>query len=413
MIAMLQKKFIKTAMLAITILLLVLLGAINIINYYSMEDQTDRLLMMLYEKTENKDIPPRPILPREGLEDLFRPHISEDNALSARYFSVVFDTKGTILHSDVSHIAAVSRAEAESYAVNVLEKKSFYGKVDDYKYCITPTPTGYTAIFLQITPQITGFLRIVVLSIGVGFLCWCGMLLLVVALSKRTIRPIAINFEKQKQFVTNAGHEIKTPLSIILSNTEALELYQGESKWSQNIRTQTIRLNGLMQQLLLLAKMDETDSLQMTKQELSVSQLLQQTIDSFYAPAQLRQIQIQTEIQPDIKLIGNAEYLSQLFSILLDNALKYTNAAGNIFVSLSKNENGICLQQSNTCETLEEIDTSRLFDRFYRADCARTQKSGGYGIGLSIAYAIVQAHHGKIQAQIQEPNQIVFTIDFS
>lgn len=238
------------------------------------------------------------------------------------------------------------------------------------------------------------------------------MLLLVVVLSKRTIRPIAINFEKQKQFVTNAGHEIKTPLSIILSNTEALELYQGESKWSQNIRTQTIRLNGLMQQLLLLAKMDETDNLQMTKQELSISQLLLQTIDSFYAPAQLRNIQIHTEIQPDIKLMGNAEYLSQLFSVLLDNAIKYTNTEGTIFISLSQNENGVCLQQSNTCETLEEMDTSRLFDRFYRADCARTQKSGGYGIGLSIAYAIVQAHHGTIHAQIKEPNQIVFTIDF-
>lgn len=128
MIAMLQKKFIKTAMLAITILLLVLLGAINIINYYSMEDQTDRLLMMLYEKTENKEMPPRPILPREGLEGLFRPHISEDNALSARYFSVVFDTKSTILHSDVSHIAAVSQAEAESYATNALEKNHFMEK---------------------------------------------------------------------------------------------------------------------------------------------------------------------------------------------------------------------------------------------------------------------------------------------
>lgn len=409
MIAILQKKFIKTAMLAITILLLVLLGAINIINYYSMEDQTDRLLMILYE---NQEKPPRPFPPHESVENLFRPHISEDSALSARYFSVIFDENGEIIYSDVSHIAAVTQTEAETYAQNALIHQSYYGKIDDYKYCIRSTPSGYTAIFLQIAPQITGFLRIVVLSIGMGFLCWCGMLLLVIALSKRTIRPIAENFEKQKQFVTNAGHEIKTPLSIILANTEALELYQGESKWSQNIRTQTIRLNGLMQQLLLLAKMDETNSLQMTKQELSFSELLQQIIDSFSAPAQLHQIQLQTKIQPNIQFLGNAEYLSQLFSILLDNALKYTKKAGTISISLYQNENGIFLQQSNTCDTLEDIDTTRLFDRFYRADRARTQKSGGYGIGLSVAYAIVQAHHGTIQAQIQKPDKIIFTIHF-
>lgn len=410
MIAILQKKFIKTAMIAITILLLVLLGAINIINYYSMEDQTDRLLMMLYENAEK---PPRPLPPYKGLENLFRPHISEDSALSARYFSVVFNENGAIVRSDVSHIAAVTQTEAETYATNALAQKSFYGKIDEYKYHIIPTQSGYTAIFLQITPQIIGCLRIVVLSVGIGFLCWCGMLLLVIVLSKRTIRPIAANFEKQKQFVTNAGHEIKTPLSIILANTEALELYQGESKWSQNIRTQTIRLNGLMQQLLLLAKMDETDNLQMTKQELSLSQLLQQSINSFSAPAQLRQIQMQTKIQPNIYFTGNTEYLSQLFSILLDNALKYTNTTGMITITLYQNENGIFLQQSNTCETLEEIDTSRLFDRFYRADRARTQKSGGYGIGLSVAYAIVQAHHGEIQAQIEEPDKITFTIHFT
>lgn len=410
MIAILQKKFIKTAMIAITILLLVLLGAINIINYYSMEDQTDRLLMMLYE---NEEKPPRPLPPHKGLENLFRPHISEDSALSARYFSVVFNENGAIVRSDVSHIAAVTQIEAETYATNAFAQKSFYGKIDEYKYHIIPTQSGYTAIFLQITPQIIGCLRIVVLSVGIGFLCWCGMLLLVIVLSKRTIRPIAANFEKQKQFVTNAGHEIKTPLSIILANTEALELYQGESKWSQNIRTQTIRLNGLMQQLLLLAKMDETDNLQMTKQELSLSQLLQQSINSFSAPAQLRQIQMQTKIQPNIYFTGNTEYLSQLFSILLDNALKYTNTTGMITITLYQNENGIFLQQSNTCETLEEIDTSRLFDRFYRADRARTQKSGGYGIGLSVAYAIVQAHHGEIQAQIEEPDKITFTIHFT
>lgn len=121
---------------------------------------------------------------------------------------------------------------------------------------------------------------------------------------------------------------------------------------------------------------------------------------------------MQTKIQPNIQFLGNAEYLSQLFSILLDNALKYTKKAGTISISLYQNENGIFLQQSNTCDTLEDIDTTRLFDRFYRADRARTQKSGGYGIGLSVAYAVVQAHHGTIQAQIQKPDKIIFTIHF-
>ena len=182
------------------------------------------------------------------------------------------------------------------------------------------------------------YIRVLFLSGGMGIFCWFLMLFIIIFLSKKAIRPIAESIEKQKQFVTNAGHEIKTPLAIILANTEAMELYNGENKWSKNIREQTVRLNGLMKNLLLLAKMDE-GSAEIVKTEIPLSELLMENAQIYAEPLKLRNITLQTEIHPDIVIQGNRDQFLQLISILFDNALKYTNTNGMVYVRLEKNEN--------------------------------------------------------------------------
>ena len=233
--------------------------------------------------------------------------------------------------------------------------------------------------------------RVLALSLGVGLLCWLLMLLLVILLSRRAIYPIAQSIERQKQFVTNAGHEIKTPLAIIAANTEAMELYQGESKWSKNIHTQVQRLNTLMQQLLQLSRMEEGGT-EKVAAEFSFSALLAEAIRPFQEPLALRGVVLTVDIQPDVQLYADKDAILQLISILLDNAVKYSKDGGQVVVLLQKTERHPVLQIKNTCVALPDTAPERLFDRFYRGDAARTQKNGGYGIGLSMAQAIVAAH---------------------
>lgn len=409
MIKTLQKKFIITAMVAISVLLLVLLGAINGVNYWMVSQQAERTLMMLSENEGG--FPPQMEQQKKGRPSLFGSPFLRDTAMSARYFVVGLDTVGNVLQTDVSRIASITETEAEVFAQKAYERGDVSGSIDQFKYKITPPHDGKGSviIFLDTSIQLYSILMVLVNSFCIGIICWILMLLLVIFLSKKAILPIARNIEKQKQFITNAGHEIKTPLAIILANTDAMELHNGENKWSRNIRAQTTRLSGLMENLLILAKMDENGR-SFPASDFSVSLLLEETLNLFYESAALSGVTIQKDIQPKVILHGNRDNMMQLISILMDNAVKYTNPNGRITVSLQKSERAVILQMKNTCMKLPEGDLEKLFDRFFRGDSARTQKSGGYGIGLSVARAIAEAHKGSITAGYENENTITFTV---
>lgn len=398
MIRTLQKRFVTTAMLAITILLLVLLGAINIGYSLISGRQEDALLDML-SQSEGR-LPPD--MPARGEEKrgLLEPPMDEDAALSARYFLVRLNEEGEIVQTDISRISSVTEEEAEEYAMEAAKRNSDGGSIHSFKYKSAPTRDGrgQAIIFLDTALQGHSAMMVLLLSVFIGILCWGSMLLLVILLSRKAILPIAKNIEKQKQFVTNAGHEIKTPLAIIMANTDAMELHSGESKWSRNIRNQTVRLSGLMQNLLALSKMDE-DGQKLLKEEFSISGLLEDTLRPFYESAALNDIIIREDIQPGVMIHANRENITQLISVLMDNAVKYTKKGGEIGIILGREDRKVKLQVNNTCDSMPVDVPEKLFDRFYRGDSARTQKSGGYGIGLSVAAAIVEAHRGKIQAE--------------
>lgn len=237
------------------------------------------------------------------------------------------------------------------------------------------------------------------------------MLLTVVLLSRRAIRPVAENMEKQRQFVTNAGHEIKTPLAIIQSNTDAMELYLGENKWTRNIREQTERLSGLMQNLLLLARMEEGGAPLQTS-DVSLSRLTEESVHAFAETLEQQRIRLRTQIAPEVHLRADCGQLQQLLSILLDNMAKYTPQGGEAEVRLEKNGTDVILTAENTCDRLPALPPERLFERFCRGDAARTQKTGGCGIGLSAAAAITEANHGTISAEYILPDRIRFTVRF-
>ena len=321
------------------------------------------------------------------------------------------DLTGAVLSTDVTRVSTLSEEDAAALASAIWQAADTDGTSGRYKYSVRADEEKeeVVLIFLDTSQDLLSSLRVLLLSAALGVLCWILMLLLVILLSKRAIRPFAENMQKQKQFVTNAGHEIKTPLAIILANTDAMELYNGENKWSRNIREQVNRLNGLMKNLLTLARMDEA-TLQITPTDFSFSALVQENADAFAEPFALRRITMRSDIRPDLWLHADQGHITQLLSILLENALKYTNDGGFVTVTLKKEGRGTLLQIANTCDTLPDVPPARLFDRFYRADAARTQKKGGYGIGLSVAQSITEANHGQITAEYKDGNKICFSV---
>lgn len=402
----LQRKFILTAMVAVTALLVVLLGGINLANWWQVEEQSQRLLQLLAQE----EAPPgQPAFPQEirGPKG-FLPDLGDDDKGAARFFQVFYDSQGQVVWVNISQIATVTEEAAVDYAAQCQGKDQ--GTLDRFRFCRTATRDGRgeVLLFLDVSADRRDLLAVLAISGGIGVLCWLGSLLLVILLSRRAIAPIARSFEKQRQFVTNAGHEIKTPLAIIQANTEAMELHQGQSKWSKNIRAQTARLTGLMENLLTLARMDEAQL--PAAQLVDLSQLVQEGCQVFQETAALRGILIEEEIAPGLTLQTSREQMTQLLSILLDNAVKYTAANGEIAVALRREGTRTKVQVKNRPAQIPPGDLSRLFDRFYRGDPARTQTSGGYGIGLSAAQAIVQAWKGTITAQREGEDTMVFTV---
>lgn len=413
MIKTLQKKFVITAMTAITVLILLLLGAINIANIVIVRNEVEHTMQMLSDSEgEVGNLKPMPNMAPHGSSAGMERN-DYDTFMASNFFIVRFDDSGSAVYVDVSRTSAVTEESAVKMAETVLQSNSASGKSGKYRYRMTDTRmvSGKAIVFLDTSNDIVSYIRVLLLSAAIGIVCWGLMLVFVILLSKRAIRPIAENIEKQKQFVTNAGHEIKTPLAIIQSNTEAMELYNGENKWSRNIKEQTVRLSGLMKNLLMLARTDE-GAAQAVSSELPLSDLLSDMTKGFVPLMDEKHIKLHTDIQPDVILRADKGQTEQLVSILLDNAVKYTNDSGKIGIELQKSEKQIKLTVRNTCENLPNVTPDKLFDRFYRADAARTQKSGGYGIGLSVAQSITAANKGSISAEYIGDDIICFTVRF-
>ena len=422
MIRALQKKFVITAMIAVTVLLLVVLGALNVFNAVSNIRQAEFLLDDLgrqaafFPRTNGQPLPPpaaageaepalgTQALPGSGEPEAFdrgRRHgfldepMDDNMRMSALYFVADLDDQGHVISTDVSHIASVTEDEAAKLALD-LDVGQESGTAESYRYKVFPRPEGgYRIVFLDSATRRNAVIRVALLSLLLGSVSWLLMLALVIALSRRAIRPIAENMERQRQFVTDAGHELKTPVAIILANVDAMEMRSGENKYSRNIRAQAGRLSELMKNLLTLARVDEYSVLEQP-QKLDFSALCREVFLPFREAAELKDIRYTTALTDGLSLAGDRTLLSQLCSILADNAVKYCPEHGEIMISLRTENHHVCLRVSNT--VTEVPDLTRIFDRFYRADSSRNQKSGGFGIGLSAAQAIARLHKAELTA---------------
>lgn len=270
------------------------------------------------------------------------------------------------------------------------------GYVDHYRFGLFPSEDGGSTVIVMdcflMLQAADNMLRITVL---IFLVCALIVLLLLLFFSGRAIRPFAENLERQRQFVTDASYELKTPLSILSADLDLLSNPCGESRWLESARTQIARLDRLIKDLVELARTEERIEGD-TVEEFSVTEIAQASVDAFQPAAEADGKTLVSEIGADINTKGVRDNFFCLFSILLDNAVKYCDPEGTIRLSLSQHGKNIYISVSDPCKGIDTAQLSRYFDRFYRVDPSRSRSTGGYGIGLSTAKAIVIRHHGHI-----------------
>ena len=405
----LKKRFILFTMAVVTCLLLFIVTAINGLNWMIIERQSDNVLNILVESDgafhkmefEGNMAPGRP-------PQFARP-MDMDRMRSERFFIVRMDMDGNVRDVNIDQISSIDTETAKAYAGRVWESGETSGKIEDYKFAVKQMGMNRLIFFMNIAGQQENFYRVLFASSLIAALCWLILLLFVVALSGRVIRPVIAGMEKQKQFITNAGHEMKTPLAIIQSNNDTMALIHGENKYNGHIRTQAKRLNVLMQNLLTLARLDE--AIPLTKEPANISEITKELLTVYEEEAKARNLAFSANIEPDIIIPIHQDSFRQLLSTLLDNALKYTPDDGAVSLSVIKNGKHIQIVEENTCQTGMEADPERFFERFYRGDAARTQnkETSGYGIGLSAARAICENFGGTLKAEYPSAERIRFT----
>lgn len=413
MIRKLRMKLIVASMVSLLAVLVVIEGIAGVLNYRRIVTEADRVLQILAENDGRfPDMEPRRKLDRtkEEKKDMLG-QMSPELPYESRFFSVFLDTEGNVQTSDIEKVARIDVESAEDYASSIWKSGKEQGFTDYYRYTVVSDDDGMRIIFLDCDRTLSTFRNQIVTMMGVSLTGLLAVLVLLIFLSARIVRPFSENYEKQKRFITDAGHELKTPLTIIDADAEILEMDFGENEWLSDIQGQTKRLAGLTNDLILLSRMEE-EGIKENRLEFMFSDLVEETVGEFRALAVTQNKKLEAKIPTMISMVGDEKAIRRLLTILLDNAVKYTEEGGEISVSLEKQKKHICLKVFNTTASIAKEQTIHLFDRFYRTDSSRNTGTGGYGLGLAIAAATVESHRGRIKAETEDEHSLTITVSF-
>jgi len=406
MIQKIKIRFIALAMSALFILLTFIVTGMNVVNYNSITSGADAKLELLSSN--------HGIFPEFGADKKWpMPSImTMETPYESRYFSILFAPSGEVLHADTSRIKAVDASAAIQYAHKAISTNHTSAFIDNYRFLISVEGGAVRISFLDCSRDISTFRDFLLISVGMALAGYIGFFFVILFFSNRFLRPVTESYEKQKQFITDAGHEIKTPLAIIKADVDVLEMEYGENEWLEGIQAQVKRLAGLTNNLVYLSRMEETEE-RLQKIDFPLSDVISETAHAFHGVAQAKGTNFQCCIKPLLTLNGDERSIRQLVSILLDNAMKYSPNGGFVSLSAEKQGRHIYLSVFNTTiDPVEKQNLPHIFERFYRLDSSRSTQTGGYGIGLSVARAIVSAHNGRITATTQDGQSLQIHILF-
>ena len=391
MIPSLRRKFILIAMASLIGTMTVLCTAIGTGNYYATTSRADNIIFLLHQN-KGTFLPPGSHFDPSD----FTFQITPETAFETRYFIIELTGQQEIGSVDLEHIAALDRETVASTVAQIKAAGKERGYVGYYRFGIFPGEEGgSTIIVLDCFLQLQAVNNMVRITVFIFLACVLIVFVLLLFLSKRVIRPFVDNLERQRQFVTDASHELKTPLAILSADMGLLEDAYGADKWLESAKAQITRLDRLIKNLVELARTEETIK-ENTVEVFSLSEVARAGADAFQPLAEADGKTLTAEIADSINLRGVRDNFFRLFSILLDNAVKYCDPEGTIRLSVVLRGRSIQISVSNPCAGLDTAQLPRYFDRFYRADSSRARTTGGYGIGLSTAKAIVTRHKGRI-----------------
>ena len=406
MIQKLRRKFIILALAALFVLLAVIVAGMNILNYRSVVKEADTTLTILSENGGTFPVvsEERPLwLPKD---------MSQEILYESRFFSALLARDGEVVYADMSKIYMVDQETAGKYIRAALGEDGEVGFVEDFRYMMVQEEQYTRITFLDCGRKLDLFHDFVFQSILISLIGYVLTAVIICILAGRFVRPVAESYERQKRFITDAGHEIKTPLTIISANVDLLEMDTGANPSLSDIRQQTGRLRDLTNDLVYLSRMEEAAG-KLPMVDFPLSEVVSDTAESFVTLATSQEKELICRIEPLLSLRGNDKAIARLVSILLDNAIKYSPKGSQIELNLQKQGRRVLLwvgNRSNTPITAENL--RHVFDRFYRTDASRNSETGGHGIGLSMAQAIVNEHGGKIGASSPDGESFVVTASF-
>ena len=410
MIYRLQKKFILISALVILSVVALVFSVILILNISSMNRNMDMLADQISEGGGKFPGSFDELPPFDKMSPMNEPNfdfITPETPFSTRHFTVIFDKNGNVSQIFMESIFSIPKEKAIDYAEDAVNGKNERGWIYNYRYKVFSTENGYGIVLVDGSVNRSLLMQSTTIAGCVLLGCAVLVVILIFLLSKKAVKPIAESYEKQKQFITDANHELKTPLTLIMANVEIAELELGKNEWLDDIRSEGNRMAELVNQLVALSRMDE-DGHRMNMTEVAIGLLVADTAREFEPLAKERGKTLTASVDKEIVYRGDEALLYRLVGILLDNAVKYCDNGGEIHVALQKGRRTV-LTVENTYAAVGEIELHKLFDRFYRADKAR-KFTGGYGIGLSMAKAIAENHKGEITAYKKDGAQIGFKV---
>lgn len=407
MIPKLKRKFVLINMSLVSVVLIIVFVCIGLFSYEEVKQESFFAMEKAIGRQMDMDPPKMEI--GKKIDNRREPFIPT--------FSVLVDENQGILSISKENVN-VTDEFVEEVTQAVLDADEEIGVFWDsqLRYLVRVTPEGKKIAFADMNREIERMTNLLTTMSLVGLGALGAFFLVSLYLAKWALKPVDEAWEKQKRFVADASHELKTPLTVILANTGILlshkeETIKDQAKWVEYTQAEANRMKKLVDDLLFLAKYDSEHKPQL-QSEINLSDVLWGTVLPFESLAFESGVEIDTEIASDLSIPGNEGQLRQLGVILMDNACKYAGEGGRVKVSLSKQTEGILLKINNTGTPISQEHLAHIFDRFYRAESARTRETGGYGLGLSIANTIVETHNGKITATSNEKEGTTFQVLF-
>lgn len=400
MVRKMKLRFVLTAVLAMALTLGIAFGAVNILLRRELTERTDYIIELIHKN--GGEIP---------IYEKYYYGLHSQTPYETRYYVALLDKNNVVIGLNSEHIYFAGPNELTNQLTAILRTGKNSGYMDDYRFGVYKTDLAKMVIVVDCrTDRNTNdfLMKITIYTVAV---CLAAAVIILLMFSGNIVKPYVQNREKQRRFITDAGHELKTPIAIISANTEVLEMTEGENEWLSNIKSQTVRLNQLVRNMIDLSKMDE-DKKEET-QRILYTDIVCETVNSFSVYAEKDGVSIKASVEENVYINGRQEELIRLTGILIDNAIKYADDRKQVVVSLVTKGRKAVFKVTNTCSGVDRETIPHFFDRFYRADSSRSRETGGYGIGLSMAKAICDKNKYRIAADYTKDERIAMTVQFN